>query len=120
MAVSISGFISYCFHGFYITYFCINFSYCPRKRVLSLILPFDEDELEDRDHYRSDYISKNPNDYESFGRDIWIRIVSVFEDENLHVLTIDFWAYTILRIITGLFIIFLVFPLGLITAGWLW
>ena len=74
-----------------------------------------------RDQYEADNEASNPNrDYETFGRDIWARIVIVFENEDLQVFTIDFWAYALLRFFTALFIVFVVFPLGLISAGWLW
>mmetsp|Transcript_10528 Transcript_10528/g.14774 ORF Transcript_10528/g.14774 Transcript_10528/m.14774 type:complete len:811 (-) Transcript_10528:2351-4783(-) len=58
----------------------------------------------------------------TFGQEFWIRLMDLFESdvENTGMLSVEFWCYLFLRVVTAIFI----FPgwifLGLISFGWLW
>ena len=67
-----------------------------------------------------DVYTNKVDDQETFGRDFWDKLIMIYDDENLKVMSFDFWAYTTLRIFTAFFICFILFPLGLATAGVLW
>eukprot|EP00549_Striatella_unipunctata_P010752 CAMPEP_0118690736 /NCGR_PEP_ID=MMETSP0800-20121206/10283_1 /TAXON_ID=210618 ORGANISM="Striatella unipunctata, Strain CCMP2910" /NCGR_SAMPLE_ID=MMETSP0800 /ASSEMBLY_ACC=CAM_ASM_000638 /LENGTH=762 /DNA_ID=CAMNT_0006588423 /DNA_START=46 /DNA_END=2334 /DNA_ORIENTATION=- len=57
-----------------------------------------------------------------FGTDLWKRLMDLFEDdiEDNHILSIEFWCYTLLRLLAALLIIPLWIALGILSAGWLW
>ena len=56
----------------------------------------------------------------TFGKEAWKQLHDLFEDDiEEGVMTFDFWAYNLLRVMAALFIpLWLV--VGLITCGWLW
>ena len=57
----------------------------------------------------------------SFGREFWKRLMDLFEDDlEDNVVTVEFWAYNLLRLFAALVIIPSWILLGLLTAGWLW
>ncbi len=57
----------------------------------------------------------------SFGREFWKRLMDLFEDDvEDNVVTVEFWAYNLLRLFAALVIIPSWIVLGLLSAGWLW
>ena len=57
----------------------------------------------------------------SFGKEFWKRLMDLFEDDiEEGVVSFEFLAYTILRVLTAVIIIPFWIFVGLITAGWLW
>jgi Ion transport protein len=56
-----------------------------------------------------------------FGMELWKQIIDLFEDEvEEGMFSIEFVAYTVLRVIAACFVIPLWILLGLVTVGWLW
>merc|ERR1711933_62123 len=80
-----------------------------KKKLVSFFFP----DFEDIDDEFQD-------DQENFGREFWDILLRVYEDEKLVVLSFDFWTIFIQRICNAIFICFIIIPLGLITAGFLW
>lgn len=63
------------------------------------------------------YMSKEA----TFGSEFWKRLVYLFEDDvDDGILSVEFWVYLFLRILTAVIIMPLWILLGLVTAGWLW
>ena len=57
----------------------------------------------------------------SFGKEFWKRLMDLFEDDvEDNFFTVEFWAFTLLRVFAALIIIPAWIVLGLLTAGWLW
>lgn len=57
----------------------------------------------------------------SFGKEFWKRLMDLFEDEvDDDIMSIEFWAYNLLRVVTALFIIPAWIILGIFSAGWFW
>uniref|UniRef100_A0A7S1DBF1 Ion transport domain-containing protein n=2 Tax=Cyclophora tenuis TaxID=216820 RepID=A0A7S1DBF1_CYCTE len=56
-----------------------------------------------------------------FGKEFWKRLMDLFEDDiDDSFMSVEFWAYNFLRMLTAVIIIpFWVF-LGVLSAGWLW
>lgn len=58
---------------------------------------------------------------EIFGKELWKKIIELFEDEvEEGILSFDFWAYAVLRLLAAVFIIPLWLVLGVVTVGWFW
>jgi len=55
-----------------------------------------------------------------FGRETWDSLINLFQDQGLGFLSLNFFAYLLIRAATIIFIVFIWLPLGLATAGWLW
>jgi hypothetical protein len=56
-----------------------------------------------------------------FGTELWKQIIDLFEDEvEEGMFSIEFVAYTVLRVIAACFVVPLWILLGLVTVGWLW
>lgn len=58
----------------------------------------------------------------TFGQDFWIRLMDLFESdvENPGMISVEFWCYLFLRVVTAIFIIPGWVLLGLLSFGWLW
>jgi hypothetical protein len=57
----------------------------------------------------------------SFGREFWKRLMDLFEDDvEDSIVSVEFWAYTLLRVAAAVVIIPSWFALGIFSAGWLW
>jgi hypothetical protein len=57
----------------------------------------------------------------TFGKEFWRHLMDLFEDDlDEQVMSIEFWAYNVLRLVA----LFLIIPawiiIGLVAAGWLW
>jgi hypothetical protein len=57
----------------------------------------------------------------SFGKEFWKRLMDLFEDDvEDNFFTVEFWAFTLLRVFAALIIIPAWIVLGILSAGWLW
>lgn len=57
----------------------------------------------------------------SFGKEFWKRLMDLFEDDvEDNFMSVEFWAYILLRVFAALFIIPAWICLGIFSAGWLW
>jgi hypothetical protein len=57
----------------------------------------------------------------SWGKEFWKRLMDLFEDEiDEGVVSFEFVCYTLLRVVTAVFVIPLWLTLGIFTVGWLW
>jgi hypothetical protein len=56
-----------------------------------------------------------------FGKEFWKRLVDLFEDDvEENMLSVEFWAYNFLRVVTAFIILPLWVLVGILSAGWLW
>ena len=56
-----------------------------------------------------------------FGKEFWKRLMDLFEDDiDESVMSLEFWAYSLLRMFTAIVIIPAWVVLGIFSAGWLW
>mmetsp|Transcript_32659 Transcript_32659/g.75145 ORF Transcript_32659/g.75145 Transcript_32659/m.75145 type:complete len:816 (-) Transcript_32659:1052-3499(-) len=56
-----------------------------------------------------------------FGKEFWKRLMDLFEDDiEDPVMSLEFWAYNFLRVVTALVLIPVWVLLGIFSAGWLW
>ena len=56
-----------------------------------------------------------------FGKEFWKRLMDLFEDDiDDNFMSVEFWAYNFLRMVTALMIIPFWVLLGVFSAGWLW
>lgn len=56
-----------------------------------------------------------------FGKELWKQLMDLFEDEvEDGIISFDFVAYTLLRVLAGVFIIPFWIALGVFTLGWFW
>jgi len=78
------------------------------RKFLGLIMGNDNEEEEEE------------GQSSSWGKQFWESVMELYQDVDEGLLSIDFFAYTVLRILSAVFLIPLWFLLGLFTMGWFW
>jgi len=90
------------------------------SRILAVCTDYDDDDLPADRNDSVSRVSKESGTWEDLGGSLWTKLLELFNDEELGFLSLDFWCYSLSRLI-ALFVIFPVWlVLGFVTAGWLW
>lgn len=71
-------------------------------------------------HHGKDQDDTRSSGFSQLFRDIWKKLLSIFEDEDFTITQLEFYVLNLMRVMTVCIIIPLWLIVGLVTAGWLW